>query len=308
MKYEEIIKKIENIIPPIPELQKNFLKNIQHGFKIEYMCCENIQTEIYEYDYNTNTVIINLYLINSLSKNQEEINNLINYALLCGLLQMSSTYSKRQIPKTCGFGSIYKKVHTERLEYIKLTKGYTELLASEIEQRNLEENSNNTIIMILKQLELIVGRNTMLEIYFGNEKNKLEQKLKKIYPELPVKEFLELIETIEQNEEEKENKIEYIQNMLKTLFEQKLRQIKTQQQKELELIKTKLEKSITAATINFDKKIPYLYDFQEALKNSKKIEEQQKNNDEIIKKMQEDFSKWIIRKNKTKGKINEQKC
>lgn len=298
MEYEEIIRKIKNLTSPDPELQKNFLKNI-NGLTIEYNCNEGTSNEIYEYNYNSNTVTINLYVITNIAKNQKEINDMINYALLCGLLQMSSTNYKRQIPQSCGFGKIIKKVHTEQFEYSTLTKAYTKLLASEIEQKPIEENQDNNTIIISKLLELIVGREIMLKAFFGNEENMLEKKLKKIDSELPIKDFLELITSVQQNSSEE---IQYIKETLKRLFEKKLNQIKIEQEEKLQPEKNEFQQIITQTSVKFDQQKQYITDFEKALKISESIEEQQVFNKRMIIEMKKEFDKWfsIINNNKRK--------
>ena len=238
MKYEEMIKKIEEFISINPELKKAFNKNIRHRFTIEFIGIEEKTKleETYKYDYNSNKIIINLKKINQSAKTEEEYNEQINYALLCGLLQMSSTTYKRGISESFGFGEMQNRKYIKKPKYEGLTTGYTELLASEILNKNIEENPNYIIITIAKQLELIIGREKMLKAYFENEKKDIiKNELRKIEPQLPVDELLDLITTIQENIKQGTEtyvRIFYLEAILETLFNKKILKYKEKQQKQ----------------------------------------------------------------------------
>ena len=271
MKYEEMIKKIEQFISANPELKKAFNKNIKHRFTIEFIGIEDKtkEQEIYRYDYDKNKIIINIKKINKITSNEEEYDELINYALLCGLLQMSSTTYKRGISESFGFGEIQKGIYSKKIKYEGLTAGYTELLASEILNRKIEQNPNFIIIMISKQLELIIGKDKMLKAYFGREnKDIIKNEIRRIEPQLPVDELLELRTTIQNNINEgieTYQKIFYVGAILENLLRKKISKQQNKQQKQIEILKEKIKESMSQ-TPNIEDKKTYIKGLEQTLK------------------------------------------
>lgn len=238
MNLKEIIEQVEKFIPL--KNRKNFYKNIQN-LTIEYvgikdLDCEYNETQnenIGEYDYETNTIIINLNAINNAvatSQHKEEsYRELLKHTVIHELLHMASTCYKKNKPIYNGFGDIIIGKYEKTVEHQGLTEGYTELLTSIIEKRNIEFLKNNPYkiqMMFSKQIEILIGKENMEEAYFNDSNIKLiHRKLKNINSALAPIELLELISYV--LEQQKlgfipYDEINFIQQQLIELFKRKM--------------------------------------------------------------------------------------
>lgn len=236
MNIQNIIKEVEQFIPF--NYKKNFYKNIQN-LTIEYIGIKDLNCEyneeinegVGEYDYNNNKIIINLDAISNAvaqSKHKEEsYEELLKHTLIHELLHMASTCYKRRKPIWNGFDEINS--NEEYIEQKGLTEGYTELLTSAIDQKDtifLKNHPYAFQILFAKQIEIIIGKEIMLDAYFNDSNIKLiQKKLKNINSSIAVDELLELITDIlteQQRGSIPYDEITYIQNELIKLFKTRM--------------------------------------------------------------------------------------
>ena len=228
MNVQDLFRKVEEFIPY--KYRKNFYKNIKN-LTIEYIGIKDINNihqnkkndKKVEYNYHTNTIIINLNIISNeafASENKEQTyNSLLDQAMIYGLLQMSATTFKKNKPIKNGFDEINSI--DDEINHTGLTEGYTEFLASTI----CISDNEKTYVIFSNQIELILGRETMYDAYFDELGIKLIQKKLQILDEyISVKDLLQLITYIYKNEDKEiEDAISYIQEQLNNLFENQSR-------------------------------------------------------------------------------------
>lgn len=238
MDLKEIIEQVEKFIPL--KYRKNFYKNIQN-LTIEYIGVKDLNCEydetinenIGEYDYETNTIIINLNAINNAvataQHKEESYKELLKHTVIHELLHMSSTCYKKNKPIYNGFGDIKMGKYEKTVEHQGLTEGYTELLTSTIEKRDITFIKNNPYkiqIMFSKQIEMLIGKENMEEAYFNESNIKLiHRKLKNINAGSTPIELLELISYVLEQQKlgfMPYDEITYIQQQLTELFKRKM--------------------------------------------------------------------------------------
>lgn len=238
MKLQEIIKQVDQFIPF--EYKKNFYKNIQNltieyiGTKnLNYIYNEDYNEDIGEYNWETNTIIINLDVINNTVANAKNKNEayeeLLTHTLIHELLHMASTSYKKNKPIWNGFGDIKTTTYDKTIEHIGLTEGYTELLTSAINQKDTIFLKNHPFayqILFAKQIEILIGKKNMYEAYFNDSGIKLiYRKLKNIDEKLPMREILKLITDILEKQKEGQSvydEVIYIQNELLELLHKRV--------------------------------------------------------------------------------------
>ncbi len=291
MDYKEmqtILKKflLKNSLP-----QKNFDAN-----KGIYSIMMNQQIkespEIYECDYERK-IIINLVAISNIAKSEEEQKQLINYALLCGFIQIASTsHNKKKKTTSCGFGNIN---NIGIIEYEGLTKAYIELLASRLLNRSLEENPNYIAMMLTQQLEMIVGEETMLQALFKEDKAVLKRKLQSIDQNSALKELLEEITQIQKRKTTYEV-VKNIQEIFKELFVITIKKQEEQNDQDLKPLQDEVGTRASNTNEKISQSKKYLTDLQETLEMSKKLQEERNYRQRQIKDKYAKFSGSIISK------------
>ena len=228
MNIQDLFRRVEQFIPF--KYRKNFYKNIKN-LTIEYIGIKDVNNihqnkksdRKVEYNYQTNTIVINLNIISNeafVSENKEQTYNiLLDQAMIYGLLQMASTTYKKNKPIKNGFDEINPT--SDEINHTGLTEGYTELLANTISVSDNEKPH----VSFAKQIELILGRETMYEAYFDELGIKsIQKKLQMIDEYISIKDLLELITYIYKNEDkETDDEINYIQEQLTNLFEKQSR-------------------------------------------------------------------------------------
>ena len=285
MHYEMIIRILEKF------LDENRIPQRLEEYNICLSKNEIEQQEIYAYNPDNKTITINLLMINNTVRTGDEQSELIDYALLCGLIEAYTTDKKNN---TCGFGRIIVRNYYSELEYEGLTKAYIELLASRLLNRNVEENPNYVAMMLAQQLELIVGKK-MLEALFKEDKDVLKKELQSIDTNISPKELLEVITQIQKKKSSYED-VQGIQNIFKELFVASTEKQEEKNNQELQPMQKKVDAYEAEMKKCFESGEKYVTITQKALEMKKQLQEEINYRQRQIKDMWAKFSNSIISK------------
>jgi len=249
--------------------------------------------EIYECDYERKLIIINLVAISNIAKSEEEKKQLINYALLCGFIQIASiSHNKKKKATSCGFGNI---IDEETMEYGGLTKAYIELLASRLLNRNLGESPNYIAILLIQQLEMIVGEETMQQAFFGEDKEILVKEISSIDSSVQGQGLIRFMSNIQKNNISFED-IQLIQNDFKNLFSIVIKEKEEEFAKKIDTLQQKTNKSEQQASEKLPQGKGFLQSFEDAYNGKNEISELKRDKDRIIREMMQQFINLTIEK------------